>query len=749
MLKWITQRKKTGVSTILASAIAGAFASVAAGQVVVYPTSQAAAGVTYGSIPAIPGSHILASDLFRGPGLTTQTSVNAFNAATWTGGNLTTAINQGKYFIFEIAPEANYRINITGITAGIRRSGEGPTIAGWYYADGAAITNIATTSSITSGSGVHSSFSPSFSLTNVSGLLQFALAGGGAISAEGTLRVGGPSPASNLVVNGSASLRPTGTLTWDGAFVGSSNWSSYTPDFDAAQTNWDNNDTPMNGDSIAFAGSTQLANTNDYAALTVNHVTFNSGAGAFVLGGNALSATGNYTNNSASVQTISHGVTLSSGDHDLNAAAGDMKFTSTLAGSGASVRKTGANTVEISAVATYSGNTIVSQGTLKLSGEAKIDQSPRIFIASGATLDVSAATGANYALTSGQTLGGSGTVAGKITISAGSTLSPGNSPGTINLGATAWNGGGNINWQIQNAAGVAGTGYDTVNIAGVLDLSGISSANKFNINLWSQSDLLDTNGDAINFSSATLYTWKLATAGGGITGTFDAANFDIHISANNGTGGFTNAIGGGNFSVAQNGNDIELHFDPTGSVGPLIYLKSSGEGAEQGTVTVTGGSGSYKSTVLDLAGSGTGSGYANLTGIPNPVTDEPVLVLVDLAGTGPDLDSNGRADDIDAMLEALSAGSGSYPFSIVDSGDTFNNLLAAYPNPGGWDAVFQFGLPTDPASPDSLKFSWNFAAHPTVTLDKLAVVPEPASLSMIALAGVGLATLRRGKKRMK
>ena len=52
---------------------------------------------------------------------------------------------------------------------------------------------------------------------------------------------------------------------------------------------------------------------------------------------------------------------------------------------------------------------------------------------------------------------------------ANGTLSPGNSPGTTTVdcaGAFKLGANGNYNWQILDATGAAGTGYDTYNLTG-------------------------------------------------------------------------------------------------------------------------------------------------------------------------------------------------------------------------------------------------------------------------------------------
>jgi PKD repeat protein len=81
----------------------------------------------------------------------------------------------------------------------------------------------------------------------------------------------------------------------------------------------------------------------------------------------------------------------------------------------------------LSGINTYSGATIINNGTLAVIGTGLITNTPNISIASGATLDVSGRAGGSMTLVSGQTLQGNGTVQGSLILANGSTLSPGGS----------------------------------------------------------------------------------------------------------------------------------------------------------------------------------------------------------------------------------------------------------------------------------------------------------------------------------
>ena len=63
---------------------------------------------------------------------------------------------------------------------------------------------------------------------------------------------------------------------------------------------------------------------------------------------------------------------------------------------------------------------------------------------------------------------------------------------------------------------------------------------------------------SINFDNTLTQSWTLLTSTG-ISG-FDATNFAINLLANNGANGFGNDLGGGAFSISQDGNNLKLNF---------------------------------------------------------------------------------------------------------------------------------------------------------------------------------------------
>ncbi len=273
-------------------------------------------------------------------------------------------------------------------------------------------------------------------------------------------------------------------------------------------------------------GSLVLGASNTYSGGTL----ISQGVLQIGNGGAAGSVQGPITNNATLIYNRSDSVTQSG----------------TISGTGG-VTKLGNGTLTLSGVNTYTGATAVNAGSLVVDGSINIATTVQ----------------------SGTTLGGSGSVA-SVTVQNGGTIAPGDSPGTLTItNGLTWAGGGNYNWQIFGVSGIAGqtNTWDLIDVTGgTWDINGLSSANKFNINLWSLSGLPDTTGAVAGFDAAQNYSWMIL-ASGGLSGTFNTNLFNINTSAINGTGGFVGATG--LFSLAVDGNnDLFLNYTGAGAAVP-------------------------------------------------------------------------------------------------------------------------------------------------------------------------------------
>ena len=243
--------------------------------------------------------------------------------------------------------------------------------------------------------------------------------------------------------------------------------------------------------------------------------------------------------------------------------------------------KRGAGTLIINADASYAGPTAIAAGTLRI--EASLLGSGTVSVASSATL------------------AGSGTVAGPVVLASGGILSPGSSPGTLTMQSTVtWGAGAAYNWQLLSATGTAGVQWDLTRVGGSLEIASTSS-DPFTINLWTLSGTgPDVNGPASGFDAAQNTSWTIASADGGITN-FAADKFRVVTSATQGTGGFANPFGGGTFSIAQTGSDLQLVY--TAGTAPTVITIDVPSGTQ--TQTQAGYPTLSGSTPLLKTGAGT------------------------------------------------------------------------------------------------------------------------------------------------
>jgi fibronectin-binding autotransporter adhesin len=262
----------------------------------------------------------------------------------------------------------------------------------------------------------------------------------------------------------------------------------------------------------------------------------------------ALSGGGSIINSYYQPNSGIQGHTLTVGVDD-----GTGDFSGTISGTGTTIGqpgqialvKTGSGIQTLSGNNTYAGTTAVNSGTLRVNG--------------------SHTGGALYTVASIAALGGNGTITAPVTLNG--VIAPGNSVGMLTTGNETWNNGATFHFEINDADGGAGSGWDLLTISGAgasLTLSG----GTITVDLDSLSG--SVAGEAANFDKYQSYDWLFVDAVAAIT-TFNNVSFVVNDS------GFMNDIAGdiqnGMFSVVlgdtvAGGDNTQLYLHYQAAVVP-------------------------------------------------------------------------------------------------------------------------------------------------------------------------------------
>jgi autotransporter-associated beta strand protein len=155
--------------------------------------------------------------------------------------------------------------------------------------------------------------------------------------------------------------------------------------------NWSNISLVANA-PLVFAGTTKLTPNNDTAAGTeYAGITFNSGSGAFVVGGNAINLAGDVINNSTNLQTVNLALAMQA-NTNFNAASGDLAVGGSVSGA-FSLTKTGSHTLTLSGANTYSGGTVVSTGTLVIGTNGALPANSSVAVNGTSVMQLASNTG--------------------------------------------------------------------------------------------------------------------------------------------------------------------------------------------------------------------------------------------------------------------------------------------------------------------------------------------------------------------
>ncbi len=147
---------------------------------------------------------------------------------------------------------------------------------------------------------------------------------------------------------------------------------------------------------------------------------------------------------------------------------GTLGYGGVISGIGGVVQNNGSGTLILKTNETYSGNTVVSNGTLVLTASGSISNAAGIVVNAGALLDASAAGG--FTLRSAappEILAGSGRISGTVVVTPSTRVLPGTNGviGTLTFNNNLTMSGGNLVFDVTNSPGTS----DQILVGGVLN----------------------------------------------------------------------------------------------------------------------------------------------------------------------------------------------------------------------------------------------------------------------------------------
>jgi autotransporter-associated beta strand protein len=391
-----------------------------------------------------------------------------------------------------------------------------------------------------------------------------------------------------------SSMLNAATFTWVGG-TAPGDWST--------GANWQGGTAPGNGQTLAFGGA-NTANTNNIAAFTALKLNFNVGASAFTLAGNAISLTGagltSITNSSTNTQIIDNALTFSAGAQTWSATSGGLSFggtinnggflltlkggnnftfstTSVVSGAGGLTVNDSGATAQLNAVNTYSGNTIITAGTLQVSSNGSLG--------SGTYAGTITDNGAlQYSSGVGQTLSGAINGTGTLTKDTSST-----SVLTLS-GTNGFTGGLNLNAgtvKVNSNNPLGGVGNVLTFKGGTLEVAtSLSTAHSIVVGASSTGTIQIDSGQALTLSSSVLSasnTSSLLTVNGvngtgnlilganqTFTGTLDLSNAKLSLAGFNLTVGVLEITG--NSVIDFGGSTSSSILSATGLAGISLIM---------------------------------------------------------------------------------------------------------------------------------------------------------------------------------
>ena len=415
-------------------------------------------------------------------------------------------------------------------------------------------------------------------------------------------------------IAGSASLQVAGPVSagiWTGVGV-NNNWS--------AGGNWDHNVVPIFPIGLTFAGSTRQANTNDLSSITVNGITFDAAAGAFVLGGNGITLGGNigFGGNPVApvTQTINLNLALSADETIDTPGNGNLILNGNIT-SGNNFTKTDAGKLTLVGVNSLDGFS-VNGGTNTITGNTTVNGTSghRIYVGDG---DAVAGCNGTLVIQNGAAFTVNGNFDDTFVIGR-----DGGSGTVIQNGGTFTFNPANLSLMLICATDVAGTAAAYDMNGGLLDMGDKILGVGYAVGGAVTTGMVNQVGGVIT----NLNTLELGPQESGGLGIYTLTGGSLYLGA----GGITTV--GGNYVINLGGGTVgayaswasSLSISLTGSNGPVTFDTAAN------TITLSGFLYGYGG--LTKAGSGTLilSGRASYIG--NTTVNAGTLQL-NLAGSNP------------------------------------------------------------------------------------------------------------------
>jgi fibronectin-binding autotransporter adhesin len=266
--------------------------------------------------------------------------------------------------------------------------------------------------------------------------------------------------------------------------------------------------TTVSGGTLALGGNERIA---DGSSITLS-------GGSLDLRGNSETIT-NFSASAAG--TVTAGTLTASGTFGVSNATGTVQIDAALAGSGKNLTKSGAGTLVLGGVNTYSGTTTLSAGTLQLGRSEALDNASSLLV-SGGTMSLGGFTEtvANFSANAAATVNN-----GTLTSTGGYSVS--NGSGTVQIDAI-----------LAGSSNLTKTQAGTLILGGANTYTGTTSIQAGTLQLGSSGNLastsdLDLVGGTFNLNSRsqTLGVFSINGSGTVTTGTLSAGSYTVNATA--------------------------------------------------------------------------------------------------------------------------------------------------------------------------------------------------------------------------